>query len=416
MRIRSSKVVWRKGDFVRAKRHASGTLSSLCGHYSDKLENLERQQATIKYTISEIRMNNHRASSSSISTSRLMPSSSTMVNHHMIRSSKGQGSTESLQDARQEKGSKISTRHVFTSNSTAPGSTLSRSASAHASLLKGRSFTKRSPSSRSNASFTSPFSMMSKSGSSSSLERQWASDTDIAKVVRTAGTGTAADATGTTSTIYKRQRNQSLVNYQRKATLLMAQRSNAHGVKELVSTLRRTCDEAAAAASSSQEQDDDDDDSTIIPPFADCAMLAQIGTDAYYRVVIGSADGVNTLIKAMSTFPHHAPLQEVCCRALGNLCERNGSNQLAIQNNGGIQQIVSTMQCHGTSIAVQSAACEALQSMTALILAEEDSNSIVQVLSKARDMYITPQSKASADQLLIALQIHNAAAAAAEQS
>lgn len=194
----------------------------------------------------------------------------------------------------------------------------------------------------------------------------------------------------------------------------MAQRSNAQGVKQLVSKLKQKCD--IVTASQTEDLTQRDDNSPDTSPFPECAMLSQVSKDAYYRVVIGSVDGIAALIEAMKTFASHANLQEACCTALGNLCERNGSNQLAIQKNEGIQQIVAAMRLHSTSIAVQSAACDALRNMSVILLTPSESSQaellsdVTEVLTNAIAMYITLKSKERAHQLLIALQIQDAAA------
>jgi hypothetical protein len=188
--------------------------------------------------------------------------------------------------------------------------------------------------------------------------------------------------------------------YERRATVMMSQRSNAHGVKDLVSTLDQKCETACQTQPRSEAD----------VPYSECALLAHIANDAYYRVVIGSVNGVTVIIKAMKAFPRHAMLQEACCTSLGNLCQRNGSNQLQLQNCGGIHQIIDAMNMHPTSIAVQSAACEALRSMSAFIFAPQSRqspqtlNEIVELLTKVKTMYITSRAKERAEQLLLALQ------------
>lgn len=194
-------------------------------------------------------------------------------------------------------------------------------------------------------------------------------------------------------------------SYNRRAIVMMAQRSNAKGVKDLVATLSQKCDDASSVTEN---------------PYPECAMLAHIASDAYYRCVVGSANGVFTLIKAMQVFPSNPQLQEACCTALGNLCERNGSNQNAIRTEGGVSQIVAAMRMHSSSIAVQSAACDALRNMSALVLtpapAEQVLDDLVDLLSTASQMYITPRSKEHANQLLIAIKMLSETEAAMDES
>jgi hypothetical protein len=322
-------------------------------------------------------------------------------------------STQSQSEMQQRKGPEAGRHqhHVFTN--TTP-TRLTRSSTSKSTLSKGLSFPDRraamndsNSSLKANEYFPSSFSVppsrnMSARRSLSSLQQRSSSETDVAGTSRS-----------------RSQRNLSLANYQRKATCLMAQRSNAHGVKELVSKLKQKCNTTITASEAEDlTQPSCDVHSPAISPFPECAMLSQISKDAYYRVVIGSVDGVAAIIEAMATFVSHANLQEACCTALGNLCERNGSNQLSIHKNEGIQQIVAVMRLHSTSIAVQSASCDALRSMSILLLAPPESaktspqllSDVKEVLTNATNMYITPKSKERANQLLIALQLQDAAA------
>lgn len=194
----------------------------------------------------------------------------------------------------------------------------------------------------------------------------------------------------------------SLSNYRRKATVLMAQRSNASGVRNLVTVLDRKCKQMKPSGKAMSPADD---------PFFECATLTYIADDAYYRVVLGSANCVASLIKAMKLFPMHTDLQEACCTALGKLCIGSGSNQTDVKNEDGVQQIVCAMRTHSSSIAVQSAACAALRRMSVLLteptLKPDDKvmDDVIKSLKTAKGMYITPVSKAQADELLSALKM-----------
>mmetsp|Transcript_20052 Transcript_20052/g.29744 ORF Transcript_20052/g.29744 Transcript_20052/m.29744 type:complete len:286 (+) Transcript_20052:232-1089(+) len=198
-------------------------------------------------------------------------------------------------------------------------------------------------------------------------------------------------------------RSGSLLNYRRKATVLMAQRSNASGVRNLVTTMDRKCKNARANSSVPELSPSDD-------PFSECAILSYIADDAYYRVVLGSANCVSVLIKTMKLFPLHINLQEACCTALGKLCNGSGSNQTDVKTEDGVQQIVIAMRTHSSSIAVQSAACAALRQMSALLTEptlkpdEKVMKDIITLLNTAKGMYITPVSKAQAEELLSVLQ------------
>ena len=179
-----------------------------------------------------------------------------------------------------------------------------------------------------------------------------------------------------------------IMTHKRNATILMGQRSNASGVKELVSSL-------LSKAQSQKEA-----------PLKECAMLAQIANDAYYRVVIGTAGGIEAIIAAMHVFSDDAGIQEAACAALGRLCERNGSNQALVERSGGVQAIVGAMRSHTQNIGVQSEACEALKKMSALIISyaraagKQVMPELLQLLQHAKVMYITPSGRASAEQLL----------------
>lgn len=194
----------------------------------------------------------------------------------------------------------------------------------------------------------------------------------------------------------------SLANFRRKATVLMAQRSNASGVRNLVTVLERKCKQAKPSGKAMSPEYD---------PFSECATLTYIADDAYYRVVLGSANCVSALIKAMKLFPLHTILQEACCTALGKLCIGSGSNITDVKNEDGVQQIVSAMRTHSSSIAVQSAACAALRRMSPLLtepsLKPDDKvmDDVITSLKTAKGMYITPVSKAQAEELLSALKL-----------
>eukprot|EP00548_Thalassiothrix_antarctica_P008633 CAMPEP_0194153002 /NCGR_PEP_ID=MMETSP0152-20130528/54916_1 /TAXON_ID=1049557 /ORGANISM="Thalassiothrix antarctica, Strain L6-D1" /LENGTH=264 /DNA_ID=CAMNT_0038858007 /DNA_START=37 /DNA_END=831 /DNA_ORIENTATION=+ len=197
-------------------------------------------------------------------------------------------------------------------------------------------------------------------------------------------------------------RSGSIKNYSRKATILMAQRSNATGVRKIVQSLDEKCDKASAKPNEIPPADD---------PYPYCALIMHIADDAYYRVVLGSANCISILIKAMSLFPQHVTLQETCCCALGKLCEGNGSNQRAVVNANGVEQIVNSMKQHSGNIAVQSAACDTLKQMKTMLINEDTfqmNEKLVQevmlCLNTAKQMYITAKSKVHAEELFLALE------------
>jgi predicted protein tyrosine phosphatase len=147
-------------------------------------------------------------------------------------------------------------------------------------------------------------------------------------------------------------------NFQRKATIMMSMRSNAKGVKELVVILNEKCDTAYRTSTISE----------VDIPYYECAMLSEIANDDFYRVVIRSANGIATIVKAMKVFPEYASLQEVCCNALGHLYVRNGSDLKGEANVESMHQIVAAMRMHTSSAAVQSAAGDTLRVISAIVL------------------------------------------------
>jgi len=261
-------------------------------------------------------------------------------------------------------------------------SSLKRSKTVHNAINKRRNML--TSASSSNAFFPSTNSLPARNKRSHGISRRYCSDTSVWQV---------------RSTDLARGSRQ---NYSRKATILMAQRSNAAGVRAIVSSLDEKCDRASVTPNEILPSDD---------PYPYCAMLMHIADDAYYRVVLGSANCVSILVKAMTLFPQRVNLQEACCCALGKLCDGNGSNQRAVMNANGVQQIVVAMRQHSASIAVQSAACAALRQMRTMLLNEPKLRSNRQVirdvitsLNTAKRMYITARSKAYAEELLLALE------------
>ncbi|KAI2501430.1 hypothetical protein MHU86_13020 [Fragilaria crotonensis] len=191
------------------------------------------------------------------------------------------------------------------------------------------------------------------------------------------------------------------MQFKHKAIVMKSMRSNAKGAKELVSNLNKKCDDASRAATVSEAD----------IPYYECAMLAEFADDAFYRVVIRSADGVATIVKAMKAFPEHACLQEVCCNSLGRLFVRNGSDLQDDRNMETMLQILATMRMHSGSVAVQSAACVALQAVSSVVLMPQSQPrpqmliNVADALTKALDMVVAPRSKERAEHLLIVQQL-----------
>jgi hypothetical protein len=62
--------------------------------------------------------------------------------------------------------------------------------------------------------------------------------------------------------------------------------------------------------------------------------------------------------------------------ALGNLCNESPGNLMTVANAAGVQQVIAAMQKHPQSVAVQSAACDALRNMSGLILEHADKGTL----------------------------------------
>jgi hypothetical protein len=193
------------------------------------------------------------------------------------------------------------------------------------------------------------------------------------------------------------------MSFKHKATVMKLMRSNAKGAKELVTNLNKKCDDVLRASTISEAD----------IPYYECAMLAEIADDAFYRVVIRSADGVAAIVKAMKVFPEHACLQEVCCTSLGKLFVRNRSDLHDDSNVEIMLQIVATMRHHSSSVAVQSAACDALKAISTVVSTPQSQprpqmlTDVADALTKVMDMEVAHQSKERAGNLLIDLQLQD---------
>eukprot|EP00522_Entomoneis_paludosa_P015784 CAMPEP_0172454432 /NCGR_PEP_ID=MMETSP1065-20121228/11422_1 /TAXON_ID=265537 /ORGANISM="Amphiprora paludosa, Strain CCMP125" /LENGTH=288 /DNA_ID=CAMNT_0013206759 /DNA_START=417 /DNA_END=1283 /DNA_ORIENTATION=+ len=224
--------------------------------------------------------------------------------------------------------------------------------------------------------------------------------------------------------------------YNRKNTAYMLMsRSGGPTVKQMIATILSRCEQvkAATAAANQQQQEDGSASSkpavTIpSPPTAECSVLSQFAGDAYYNVVIAGRQGIPALIQAMETWPQERGLQECCCLALGNLCcsqgksgsGGTGSNLVAIEQAGGIPAIIQAMRNHSTSVAVQSAACDALRNMSGLIVniiqnvreevpskpttSAEQLQELEEALQHATQMYLMPLHHRIAETLLRLVQ------------
>jgi Armadillo/beta-catenin-like repeat len=201
-------------------------------------------------------------------------------------------------------------------------------------------------------------------------------------------------------------------------TFMMINRSGGSTVKKIIPTILERCDAVQSqsnhlyncAESTTATPMDTTEDSgalkqTVEPPEEECYLLAQWAVDSYYKVVIAGNGGIFALIRAMQAFPSCQGLQECCCTALGNLCASSECNQKAVDTAGGIRQIVAAMKLHSQSVAVQSAACEALRNMSSSVQKQvEESTTVtcelIDVLQHAKEMYLHPNHRRTAEQLL----------------
>jgi|UPI000581A75C hypothetical protein len=194
-----------------------------------------------------------------------------------------------------------------------------------------------------------------------------------------------------------------VLNYNNKNTVyMMMNRSGGSTVKSIIETIQAKCDEHDQGSSNSS------------PPEEECCVLAQWAVDAYYRVVIAGKQGIPALVRAMNVFAGYRGLQGCCCLALGNLCMQSGGNLIAVEAAGGVAAIVAAMRNHSSSVAVQSAACDALRNMSNLLLAHAATPSssigseLIQVLSHAKEMYLLPSHHSIAENLLSAISAQSA--------
>jgi Armadillo/beta-catenin-like repeat len=240
------------------------------------------------------------------------------------------------------------------------------------------------------------------------------------------------------------------MNYcdQRNVTLMMIHRSGGSTVKRIIPVIQQRCAEATAAAAAQCLIDDDrmdcsiDCDTPTIPvvlvptaiaPEEECYLLAQWAVDSYYKVVIGANGGLDALVSALECFSQNALVQEYACTALAHLCRTS----VALQQQAVAARVVplllqSTLRIHAGQVAVVAAACEVLGVLAPVWLALQssqpppqqpitlpngstmNSNSndddaavrykeqMVTVLRSVQEMYLHPQHKRTAEQLMTA--------------
>jgi hypothetical protein len=176
-------------------------------------------------------------------------------------------------------------------------------------------------------------------------------------------------------------------------TFMMINRSGGATVKAMIPAILARCEQAERS-------------SDVTAPEEECYLLAHWAVDAFYKVVIASNGGIAALIRAMQCFPNQAGLQECCCKAIANLCAQSTTNQGTLEQCHGVRQVIAAMQYHASSVAVQSAACEALASLCPDVLWRSVADSLdvtcdlLQVLQHAKDMYLHPIHRSTAERLL----------------
>mmetsp|Transcript_23664 Transcript_23664/g.33218 ORF Transcript_23664/g.33218 Transcript_23664/m.33218 type:complete len:441 (-) Transcript_23664:2416-3738(-) len=188
--------------------------------------------------------------------------------------------------------------------------------------------------------------------------------------------------------------NLSNYNSRSRLSVSLVQRSSGQGAKELIERIWSKIDQFQKCTS--------DEEAATCIPFDECSTLAHFAEDGYYRVVISASNGIQAILLAMTTFPNHLGVQKACCTAIGNLCHKNGGNQLLVSNTGGIGAILNAMEIHSSSIVVQSFACDALFHLKHLMVSLEEENltRAVEYITRARAMYLMPGCKEHAEQLL----------------
>jgi hypothetical protein len=137
--------------------------------------------------------------------------------------------------------------------------------------------------------------------------------------------------------------------------LCIAQRStSSKTVKKTLSDLQDSCDSSNTKGTQTAR-------GGAAAPQSECALLAQLAIDDYYKVVIGKNKGILTICSVMRCYPDNASVQASCCTILHLLAT---SHQNEINQTGGVSLIVSALQNHSKSRQVQSVACEALRDMS----------------------------------------------------
>jgi len=186
---------------------------------------------------------------------------------------------------------------------------------------------------------------------------------------------------------------------------MLISRSGGRTVKDIIRTINERSDQKLGGGSSSTAA------AVVVvdPPTDEINILAHFAPDAYYRVVISGKQGLHAITRAMCAFPHCRELQECACLALGNLCTQN-NNLVVADQAGAVQAVIAAMRSHPSSVAVQSAACEALRNMSSLILAYSSTASspiaseLMTALSQTSSLFLFPVHREMADALMHLIQ------------
>eukprot|EP00977_Amphora_coffeiformis_P003865 scaffold768_cov166-Amphora_coffeaeformis.AAC.23 len=177
---------------------------------------------------------------------------------------------------------------------------------------------------------------------------------------------------------------------------MLISRSGGRTVKEIIRTINERSDQHLGGTS-------------VEPPTDEINILAHFAPDAYYRVVISGKQGLQAITRAMCAFPNCRELQECGCLTLGNLCTQN-NNLVVADQAGAVQAVIAAMRSHPCSVAVQSAACEALRNMSSLILAYSHAatspiaSELMTALSKTSSVCLFPVHREIADALMQLIQ------------
>jgi hypothetical protein len=204
--------------------------------------------------------------------------------------------------------------------------------------------------------------------------------------------------------------------------VMMANRSGGSQVKRMVEAIRCRCGEVEQVQQSRRSMPHDFGEclsSKVTPPSEECYVVAHLSLDSYYRVVVVGCGGIPALVRAMRAFFYDRDTQECCCIALKNLLGSSGCGSVAppfksyveaLDRAGGVEAVIAAMKNHPQSVAVQSAACDALLSMSGLLLQHvrksaqsEAAAELIEVLNHTKQMVLLQYYRTVAEQLLRAV-------------